>query len=193
MKSKSSWRKGLADESGLTLIEILIAVSIMGIISVSLMGYFLSAMDKSAEENSRIIASNLARLKAAEIRKDLQAKTDFGNFASWLNGGGSSLVGQDIRSADQFSEVQFEEERRRYQDWVQPTVINGCKYQYTLKFATEGPVDNKGNSREQVLKTMISNPNDYEIRMIVQVHWAGDLAKPAKSTHVDTYIVNRGE
>lgn len=187
MNNKPGWRRKLADESGLTLIEILIAVSIMGIISVSLMGYFLSAMEKSAEENSRIIASNLARLKAAEIRKELQTKTEFDNFASWL--GSAEMIGKDIHSADQFIEVPSEEERNTYQGWMQPTTINGTQYRYTLKFATEGP----GASRKQELKTLMSDPDAYEIRMIVQVHWAGDQAKPAKSTHVDTYIVNRGE
>lgn len=190
MNNKPSWRRKLADESGLTLIEILIAVSIMGIISVSLMGYFLSAMEKSAEENSRIIASNLARLKAAEIRKELQTKTEFDNFASWL--GSAEMIGKDIHSADQFIEVPSEEERSMYQGWMQSTTINGTQYRYTLKFATEGPLDD-GKSREEILKTLMSKPDAYEIRMIVQVHWAGDQAKPAKSTHVDTYIVNRGE
>ncbi|MGN7358057.1 type IV pilus modification PilV family protein [Paenibacillus sp. SAF-054] len=191
MNNKPSWRRKLADEGGLTLIEILIAVSIMGIISVSLMGYFLSAMEKSAEENSRIIASNLARLKAAEIRKELQIKTEFDNFASWL--GSAEMIGKDIHSADQFIEVPSEEERNTYQGWMQPTTINGTQYRYTLKFATEGPVDSEGESRKQILESLMSNPDAYEIRMIVQVHWAGDQAKPAKSTHVDTYIVNRGE
>ncbi|WP_040952336.1 type IV pilus modification PilV family protein [Gorillibacterium massiliense] len=57
------------DERGLSLIEVLMAVTIMAIISIVVMSYFVSAMEKSADESRRIIAINLARQMQQEVRR----------------------------------------------------------------------------------------------------------------------------
>ena len=50
------------------LVEILIAVTIMSLISVTMMSYYVSALEKSADESRRIIAVNLARSKLSELK-----------------------------------------------------------------------------------------------------------------------------
>ncbi len=172
------WKRIANNEDGISLVEILIAVTIMALISVTLMGQFTSAMDKSAEESRRIIAANLARLKAAELRNLFKAQDQFEVLKTKVSSaphyykypGGtdpvSDLIGNKLISTD----------------------INGTTYQYRVEF------DNTSDgNRKQDMDSQLTNTEEFLARMLVTVYWAGDATSeslpPRTSTTLDTYIV----
>lgn len=164
-----------SNEDGLSLVEILIAVTIMAILSVTLMGYFTSAMDKSAEESRRIIAANLARLKAAELRDHYKSGYDesvaaviASTSAPKYSGNSSQPGGSDLLN-----------------NRLNATVINGTTYRYLVE------LDNS-SSRWDATDSFRDRSDQYLAKMLVTVYWSNEesFSPPAKSsTTLDTYIV----
>jgi len=116
----------LHDERGFSLVEVLIAVTIMSIISTTIMGYFSSAMEKSVEQNRRIIATNLGRLKISELREESKKGSKFQALQGKLN---PSLTLTDTRNSELFP------------DKLAPTNINGTSYRYKVEFIKESSLN----------------------------------------------------
>lgn len=182
-------RDTLKDERGLTLVEVLAAVTILAIISVTIIGYFISAMEKSADESRRIIASNLARLKAAEFRQmikrsdiDSTGKSNYQLMYSMIPHDskvvltGTGFLGGAFASS-------------AYSNLLAPTVINGTSYNYRVTLNPEGGA---GPRTVELDAKMTSDSGEYLIPMSVQVAWDGDLVnpKPAKMTTLSTYLID---
>lgn len=184
MNKQAAWHKIHNDQRGLTLVEILAALVIIAIISVTFVSYFVSALEKSADESRRIIAANLARLKAAEIRHVLKPQSEFEKLHAELNTLPGKLRENDDLPAD-------------FQDkgWLNATEINGTVYKYILELNSDLPAGSE--PRREVLKQLIDTSPDYLIRMTVTVSWGGNdpdmESRSVNSTQIDTYIVNRGE
>lgn len=185
MNKQAVWHKMHDDQRGLTLVEILAALVIIAIISVTFMSYFVSALEKSADESRRIIAANLARLKAAEIRHALKPKAEFDKLYAGLGTlSGKLRVNEDL-PAD-------------FQDkgWLNTAEINGTVYKYILELDSDLPAGSQ--PRRDVLENLIdTSPAQYLIRMTVTVSWGGSdpevESRNVNSTQIDTYIVNRGD
>jgi prepilin-type N-terminal cleavage/methylation domain-containing protein len=177
MSSKVRWRAWLEDQQGISLIEILAAVTIISIISVTMMGYLIAGLNKSADESRRIIAANLARLKAAEIKESLKTSTDYGRFALALKPG--------LNTFNKDTELPVE---YRNQQPLEVDIINGSTYRFILSIRKDPGV------RSGQLAAMMSpsSPDDYLLDMSITVYWdnsAGSIPHPAKSTTIDTYLV----
>lgn len=183
MRSLQRWRRWLADEKGISLIEILGAVTILSIISVTLMGYFISGLEKSADASRRNIAANLARLKAAEIRELTRQQADFDQFASVFAADGreyssplpSSFTGGDPQK-----------------DFLRDAVINGTTYRYLLQAGSKLP------GRFQTMNSPFVGGaaiDQYLLPFSITVYWDGETERPrpAKKTSLDSYIINREE
>jgi type II secretory pathway pseudopilin PulG len=176
VRRNRGWRKQMQDESGLSLVEILIAVTIMAIISVTMMGYFIAAMDKSEEESRRIIAANLARQKAAELRNAFQDQYD--------------AVQSALSSHDryQFTEHQANPASNLMAERLASIAVNGTTYHFLVA------LDNSTPRKSQLDGTALLASQNYLARMLVTVYWsdAETFDPPAKSaTTIDTYIVKR--
>lgn len=161
----------LQDERGFTLVEVLIAVTIMSIISTTIMGYFITAMEQSAEQNRRIIAANLGRFKISELREYSKKHEKFQDLRSAIT---------DLSKDQQLSLTKDSQSKIFDKSLLQPSVVNGTTYRYKVDFAKDS-----------------SLPSAYLARMIVTVSWAlsGNLeAKPAKMIKLDSFIVRgKGE
>ncbi|XID92591.1 prepilin-type N-terminal cleavage/methylation domain-containing protein [Paenibacillaceae bacterium WGS1546] len=151
-----------ADERGLTLIEVLAAVTILAIISVTIISYFIAAMERSADESRRIIATNLARMKAAELRQTVRPMTAYGAVATKT---GETPLPESIP--------------------LEPTVVNGTTYRYAVTLNPAGAA-----ARTNALDGLMSGKYEqYLVPMTVRVSWDGDNPRKAKSTFVDSYLV----
>lgn len=125
----------LADERGMTLIEILVAVSILAMISVSIMGVFTAAAERSAEQNRRLIAASLARQKMAEFRQmsrsaDMSPPSTNYRILLGMFGGVAELV--------------FSAESplpAPYGGLLDPVVINGTTYRFLATLDKTYPTD----------------------------------------------------
>ncbi|TVY10417.1 type IV pilus modification PilV family protein [Paenibacillus cremeus] len=168
--------KPILNEDGISLVEILVGVTIMAIISVTLMGHFLKALDKSAEESRRIIASNLSRLKAAELRdyfKDQYASVE-------------TALGSDSYYAFT-GNSEKDHTTRLMLGRLDRTIVNGTTYRYLVE------LDNQ-SVRKSELDTKLDASDGYLTRMLVTVYWSGDetfTPSPNASTTLDTYLVKR--
>lgn len=172
--------KQLRDERGFTLVEVLAALTIMAVISVTIIGYFVSAMDRSTEESRRVIAINLARLKAAELREwAKQEKSGQTNYRTLRN----SLVSD--RQVFGENDPPFDTD-----GLLAAANILGTTYRFEVTlFRDEG----QGSHTEWLDGAMGGQADQYLMRMIVKVYW-GETASgpsPAQSTILDTYLVDR--
>lgn len=172
------------DDKGLTLIEILVAVTIMSIISVTIMSYFVAAIERSTEENRRIIAANLARLKVAEIRDMAKqytldpARSNYHYIVDYFSGSTDLVIDHDVIHA-LFTTGD-------YAGIVEPETINGTTYYYEITFS-------KTNVRMSELDLLgMGSSDNYLLNMLMKVSWSDAMStKPAKETVVDSYIVDR--
>lgn len=169
----------LRDERGFTLVEVLAALTIMAVISVTIIGYFVSAMDRSTEESRRVIAANLARLKAAELRE----------WAKQESAGQTNY--QTLRNvADQ--QMVFTENVPPFNSngLLAPADILGTTYRYEVTlFRDEG----QGSHTEWLDAAMGGEADRYLMRMFVKVYWEETSSgpSPAHSMILDTYLVDR--
>lgn len=167
MFGKIRWKRPVLNEDGLSLVEILIAVTIMSIISVTLMGYFTSAVDKSSEESHRIIAANLARLKAAELRDGFKNQAEYDAVKSVIN---KHLV-------------YTAKDPNILNGLLNDTIINGTTYRYLVSLDETDPLR---------FGSVITNPDNYLASMAITVTWSDTDPPPAKSsTKLESYIMKR--
>ncbi len=169
--------KQLRDERGFTLVEVLAALTIMAVISVTIIGYFVSAMDRSTEESRRVIAINLARLKAAELR----------DWAKQESSGQTHYKG--LRN---LSQTVFRENDPPFDQngLLTATHISGTTYHYEV---TLFPDEGAGSHTEWLDSIMGDQADKFLMRMIVKVYWRETTAGPssAQSVTLDTYLVDR--
>jgi type II secretory pathway pseudopilin PulG len=157
------------------LVEILAAVTIMSIISVIFIGYFVSAMNKSTEQNKRIIGANLARQKAAEVREFY--RTDQAGYPLLLAGFSTTVRTREFTETNDSQLV--------HTGFLSPMEINGTQYRFLVR------VDND-NSRRSVLGTMASAPDlvdRYLLNMRVSVYWGDEASYEAQKTSIESYVV----
>lgn len=155
--------------------EILVAVTIMSIISVTLMGYFVSAMNKSTEQNKRIIGANLARQKAAEIRE--LYRTNSAQYQTLL----AAFSGSDhSREYDEANDNELIST-----GFLAPMEINGTQYRFKVQ------LDND-NSRRSQLSLMTSAPGQvdrYILNLLIAVYWGADASGENQKTSLESYVV----
>ncbi|KRE93066.1 hypothetical protein ASG89_06020 [Paenibacillus sp. Soil766] len=163
------------NEDGLSLVEILIAVTIMSIISITLMGYFTSAVDKSAQESRKIIGANLARLKAAELRDSFKSGYD------------DAIVSQ-LTSSPKFAGDLSNNHSDLMKGRLNPTEINGTTYRYLVELG-------KSYVRWEAADPFRNDSDKYLAQMYVTVYWSGQesMEQPSAklSTTLDTYLIKR--
>ncbi|MFD2672552.1 type IV pilus modification PilV family protein [Marinicrinis sediminis] len=173
-------RKRLArlnqNEQGMTLIEILVAVTIMSIVSVWIAGYFVSAMEKSADQSREGIAANLAKMKLGQIRDQLGLKGPYTVLQGELSGVAGGVLKweePDDLPASLSSIID-----------IQPVALNETTYHYQ--------VDIGQDARMQTLQTgldSLTDPygiDDYMMPIQVTVKW------DKKSVQLRAYIRNKG-
>ncbi|NQX59088.1 type IV pilus modification PilV family protein [Paenibacillus qinlingensis] len=163
------------NEDGMSLVEILIAVTIMSIISVTLMGYFTSAVDKSAQESRKIIGANLARLKAAELRD------------TFKNGYDAAIMSQ-LASSPKFSGDLSSNGSQLMKGRLASTEINGTTYRYLVEL-------DKSYARWEAADPFRNDSDNYMAQMFVTVYWSNadslDAPSVKASTTLDTYLIKR--
>lgn len=169
----------IADERGMTLIEMLIAVSIMAIISVSVMGVFTAAAERSAEQNRRLIAASLARQKMVEFRQ-MSRVADMAppatNYRTLLGtfGGATQL--------DYSADTPLP---HPYDGLLDPVVINGTTYHFLAKLDKTYPTD--WADRMAGL-----GGHDLLLRLRITVFWDGGAAprSAADSVTLEGYVTD---
>jgi type II secretory pathway pseudopilin PulG len=156
-------------------VEILAAVTIMSVISVTLMGYFVSAMNKSTEQNKRIIGANLARQKAAEVRE--LYRTNSARYQTLMT---SFTPSDHVREYDENNDAQLTNA-----GFLAPMEINGTKYRFKVQ------VDND-NARRSQLSLLTSAPGKvdrYVLSLHVSVYWGAEASMEAQKTSLESYVV----
>lgn len=169
----------IADERGMTLIEVLVAVSIMAIISVSVMGIFTAAAERSAEQNRRLIAASLARQKIVEWRQMSRAAdivppaTNYRTLHNAL-GGATQLD----YSADSPLPPP-------YDGLLDPVVINGTAYRFLATLDKTYPTD-------WADRMASLGGNDLLLRLRITVFWDGGASprSAADSVTLEGYVTD---
>lgn len=64
----NGYRAGLGSEKGYSLIEVLAAVALIGVVLIPLMTLFTAGLDSAADAYYRTVAINLAQAKVDELR-----------------------------------------------------------------------------------------------------------------------------
>jgi prepilin-type N-terminal cleavage/methylation domain-containing protein len=188
------------EESGFTLIEILVASAVLAIVSLSLMGYFVTAMERSADNNHRIIAANLARMKAEELKEVFRKPLPPGSLYP-------TRYSQLVQTAASGSLEKVRREQANLNHGI-PGLFSGLLEPYTPVDSSGGSVQatvyrfqveiGKGqNSRLHAINEANRSlfPLSMEealFRVIITVFWgaAGDGSPAAsKSVALDTYFI----
>jgi prepilin-type N-terminal cleavage/methylation domain-containing protein len=186
------WWAGKKDEQGMTLVEILIAVSIMSIISVTIMGYFVSAIEKSADQSRRVIAANLARLKMAEIRQVFRDDTQFENLNNVLDHKthNTEVYANDADITSDFITYKHDYDINPYFRFIDShNEINGTFYRYLVGFDRV-----TGTDVSTAIESTSGLVQNYLITLNVTVYWtASETTTPSGkfSTTLQSYVVKR--
>ncbi|HEY8528438.1 MAG TPA: type II secretion system protein [Paenibacillaceae bacterium] len=171
----------LRNERGFTLVEVLASLTIMALISVTLIGYFVAAIDRSAEESRRVIAINLARLKAAELRDMAKQTTQDGS--TWY---------RKLREAlPEAPKIFTQDDPGLFGPLLDSVEILGTTYRYQVTlYRDEGE---PGSHTEWLDGVMGENADKYLMRMILRVSWddAASAPSPGKSVVLDTSLIDR--
>lgn len=206
IRKNTSFRRPAAapgrNEHGFTLIEILVAVTILSIVSLAFMGYFVTAMERSADNNHRIIAANLARLKAEELkeafRKPLPAgglyETPYVQLVEALPTGAYARIAAEDANAGLGVAAMF---KGMLDPHLPVDAAGGSVHSTLYRFQVE--VSNRSDERLQQLNAANQRlfPLRMEkslLRMVVTVFWqTAEDGNPAaaKSVSLDTYLVGR--
>jgi len=171
----------LGDERGFTLVEVLGALTVMAVISVTIMAYFISAVDRSAEESRRVIAANLARLKAAELR----------SWAKQEDAGQTRY--QALRNLPGFgAERVFTADDPPFDanGLLDAVELSGTTYRYEITLRRD---EGAGSHTEWLSGVMGGDSDRYLMRMIIRVYWKETASgpSPAHSVMLDAYLVDR--
>ena len=177
MKCIPNTNRHITDERGLTLIEILGALTIMSIITVLLLGNLISSMETSADQNRRLIAINLARQKIAEIREIYEKDSKFDELRAEFDNLGTELIrlfeGNTLESLS-----------------LEPEEINDTFYKYVVE------LDLEDNQHKAKLDQAIGDSTSYLIPMRVMVFWThtadGGSAGSRNSVTIPSYVVKLG-
>jgi len=181
-----STRGLLTDERGLTLVEVLAAITILAVITVTLISYFVAAMERSADESRRIIAANLARMKAAELRQMVKDKDldSAGNYKLFTKND-PDLLQSDLQLTTSLFPDNFSSSK--YSDILNDSEINGTTYKYAIYLNPNGV-----SARTTAVQLKVSDYRDYLLPVRILVYWEGDGSKAAKTTTLDSYLIERG-
>lgn len=174
------WKR-IGDERGFTLVEVLAALTVMAVIGVTITVYFVSALDRSAEESRRVIAANLARLKAAELRN--WAKEEEAGLTRYQ--ALRSLPGFGARRVFTENDPPFDAS-----GLLAPADISGTTYRYEITLHRD---EGAGSHTAWLNSVMDGEADRYLMRMIVMVYWneTADGPSPAHAVALDTYLVDR--
>lgn len=166
-----------SNERGISLVEILVAVTIMSLISVTIMGYFTAATERSAEQNRRVIAASLARLKTAELRQAAVMEDASGQvYYELLEGMVTPGAEREFSVADPLPAP--------YENLLDSQEINGTTYQFIAVLEKVYPADYVSRA---------PNPEQVLLRLRLTVSWGnGPAPRPADSVTVDAYLVKPG-
>lgn len=177
MKFMPNRKRITEDERGLTLIEILGALTIMSIITVLLLGNLISSMETSADQSRRLIAMNLARLKIAEIRETYEEGAKFDELRAEFSTRGTELIRLDANNTLQDLDLDDEE-------------INNTYYKYEVE------LDIRTNPQKTKLDQVIGDSSSYLIPMRVTVFWGytqeGGSTESRYSVTIPSYVVKLG-
>lgn len=204
-KNTSSKRPAAAperNEHGFTLIEILVAVTILSIVSLAFMGYFVTAMERSADNNHRTIAANLARLKAEELKEAFRQplptggryETYYAQLVEEMPPGAYALIMSADANAGQGVAGMF----KGMLDPHLPIDEAGGSVHSTL-YRYQVEISNRSDERLQQLNAANQflfplRMEESLLRMVVTVFWqtAEDGSPVAtKSVSLDTYLIGR--
>lgn len=177
----------IENEQGITLVEILLAVTIMSIISVTMMGYFVSATEKSADQSRRVIGANLARLKAAEIREIFRGAADdpasnYSKLWNEVSGGNPIVIANDSQIPASLQSLHHPQNAQKVFSVAPTSSINGTVYRYLLEFS---PAEDIGSNEVKA----------YLVKMKVTVYWTADeTTTPSARSSVafDSYVRGKG-
>lgn len=175
---KAPFRR-LADERGMTLIEILVAVSIMAIISVSIMGVFTAATERSAEQNRRLIAASLARQQLVEWRQMSRSAdmappaTNYRNLLATFGAGAPLAFSAESPLPPP------------YDGLLDPVVINGTTYRFLATVDKVFPADWSGRMASL-------GGSDLLLRLKITVFWDGGPVprSAADSVTLEGYVTD---
>jgi type II secretory pathway pseudopilin PulG len=130
MKKRPKFAVG---EQGFSLVDVLAAVTIISIISITMLGYFTAAMERSGDQNKQVIAANLARAKLAELREVIQ-----GSAFTDLYNGILAEPSHTLRVTPNALSGLSSELRAIFAlpagNRLEPTVVNGTSYRYVVCF-----------------------------------------------------------
>ncbi|GEM_PF-622806 len=186
-------------EAGFTLIEIMVAATVLAVVSLSFMGYFVTAMERSADNNHRIIAANLARMKAEELKEAFRTPapagsldpTRYSQLVQALSPGTVLTVQREQANAGHGAMALFNGLLEPYTPVdeeggsVQATVY---RFQVKIDRASDGRLETLNDANRPIFPLYMERSLT---RMIVTVYWgAADDGSPAasKSVALDTYL-----
>lgn len=188
------------NEQGFTLVEILLSVTLLAVVSISLTGYFTTAMDRSMDNTRRVTAANLARMKAEEIKaaferplsgeslyrnKYEQLETEMEENVQYqiddrLASGGGPVYGLFDRLLAPFEPVEDEEQI-------------GDKTVYRFKVSVGSLSADRPEQLRNANAALFSfRPQAKLIRLTVTVYWTAGRdggVSPPRSFELDTYLV----
>lgn len=172
--SSAIFRKLMTFNSAFTLVEILIVLTLVGVLALPFTNMFIFGVQGSHDNTEHVLAYNLAREKIEEI-KGLpfeQIKSDYDNFRE---------VYQDRPDFDEayYNESAFE---NFFSDVFSDSSLKDNKLKTTfLKLKQAYP---KG-----YLKNLVSYPEDYRnFRRVVKVESISESAMPPKLKKVTVMI-----
>jgi prepilin-type N-terminal cleavage/methylation domain-containing protein len=192
------------NQKGFSLIEILAAMSILSIITVSLLAYFLQGIDISENQHQRVIASQYAKMKINELRDHFKVTGNYSKLHHYVYQQSDLIIlfndHTSIKNNWTIADIPSQDMRAALLNRLNSTQLDSSNYRYLLEIDRTTSEDRNGDGvDEQTRKGKLDDLNQVDIstsflkaRLIVYWSSSENLIPVAKdSVSVDFYITAR--
>jgi Tfp pilus assembly protein PilV len=193
----SKLTRKLWNESGLSLVEVLVSVSIMSFISLTIMGYFIQSVEYSAEDSRRMVAIKLAKQKIEQLQSnwadDIDAFKKLSIMNPLLDSKRTVLVSPKLLASGSRDEnLRWIAETNAADLLKSERQINNVDYHFMIELSADTQSQYKQTFNRLTQGRSLQLPNDYLIKMRVIVYWGDekDERPPQQmSTYLDSYVI----
>lgn len=198
---RNVYRSMLGHQSGVSLVEVLVSVTILSFVSLTIMGYFIQSVESSSEDSRRIVAIKLAKEKVEQLRVQLRDDAQTMNRLSIFDPlqAEESILRvsvNDVQSPSPENDRSILNQLEILRTIRSETNINGVEYHFLVDFYPDQQPQFAGQFERFTQGTAVNTAGGYLCKFRLTVYWgvaAGDIDQISKrkSVFLDSYVVFR--
>jgi prepilin-type N-terminal cleavage/methylation domain-containing protein len=175
-------RRLVGNQQGFSLIEVLAAMTILSIISVSLMAYFLQGLDMTKDQHQRVIASHFAKKKMDELREHFLNNDNYDKLYDYMSTLSEPMIvfndHQTVKNHGTIADLTSIEFKAVMEDCLDLVMLDSTPYQYLLEVDKRLEMDIDGDGVNELtrmgqLNQMSSSDTSSRIiKATLTVYWS---------------------